>query len=165
MTAPRSVSLPRFSALLLLGLLALPAAPVLAAGGGGGDTAPAAPQDPDFKAGRAAIDKKDWAAAVPLFEKVVARDEKNADAYNWLGYALRNQGDYEKAFIAYGRALGADPRHRGAREYLGEAYLKTGNLAMAEEQLKKLDSLCTFGCAEYTELKNKIAAFKAGKSG
>jgi tetratricopeptide (TPR) repeat protein len=119
--------------------------------------------DPDFTAGKAAIDKKDWAAAIPLFQKVVARDEKNADAFNWLGYALRNQGDYEKAFVAYNRALEINPKHRGAHEYLGEAYLKTNNLPKAEEQLKALDGLCTFGCPELTELKNKIAAFKAGK--
>src|SRR3546814_12755878 len=72
----------------------------------------------------AAIDRKDWAAAVPLFQKVVAKDDKNADAYNWLGYALRNQGDYPNALIAYGRALAVNPKHRGAHEYLGEAYLK-----------------------------------------
>ncbi len=146
------------------GLLALsPAAPVLAMGGGSDPSAGAMTKDPDFAAGKAAIDKKDWAAAVPLFQKVVAKDEKNADAFNWLGYALRNQGDYEKAFAAYGRALEIDPKHRGAHEYLGEAYLKTNNLPKAEEQLAALDKLCTFGCAEYTELKNKIAAFKAAK--
>ena len=89
---------------------------------------------------------------------------KNADAYNWLGYAYRNQGDYEQSFANYNKALLIDPRHRGAHEYIGEAYLKTGNVAKAEEFLKRLDSLCTFGCAEYTELKNKIAAHKAGKA-
>jgi len=151
-----------FAAVMFLGLAA-PA--VHAAGGGGSDStmSTAAPADPNFTAGKQAIDRKDWAAAVPLFQAVVAKDGKNADAYNWLGYALRNQGDYQNALIAYGRALGVDSKHRGAHEYLGEAYLKMGNLAMAEEQLKKLDGLCTFGCAEYTELKTKIAAFKAGK--
>src|SRR3546814_10024426 len=94
---------------------------------------------------------------------VCSSDLKNADAFNWLGYALRNQGDYEKAFVAYNQALQINPKHRGAHEYLGEAYLKTDNLAKAEEQLKALDGLCTFGCPEYTELKNKIAAFKAAK--
>src|SRR3546814_12853723 len=71
---------------------------------------------PDFTAGKAAIDRKDWAAAVPLFQKVVAKDDKNADAYNWLGYALRNQGDYPNALIAYGRALAVNPKPRGRSE-------------------------------------------------
>jgi len=137
--------------------------PALAAGGS--DPVPAAkPADPNFTEGKKAIDRKDWAAAIPLFQQVVAKDDKNADAYNWLGYAYRNQGNYEESFANYNKALLIDPRHRGAHEYIGEAYLKTGNLAKAEEFLKRLDSLCTFGCAEYTELKNKIAAHKAGKA-
>lgn len=119
--------------------------------------------DPSFAEGKKAIDAKDWPKAVDLFSKVVAKDEKNADAFNWLGYALRNQGDYPKAFAAYEKALGIDPRHKGAHEYIGEAYLKTGNVEKAEEHLKRLDSICTFGCAELTELKTKIAAYKAAK--
>ena len=149
--------------LLLVILLALSPAAVFAMGSN--DPAPAAnrPVDPNFTEGRKAIDAKDFAAAIPLFQAVVAKDDRNADAFNWLGYALRNQGDYEKAFIAYNKALEIDPKHRGAHEYIGEAYLKTNQPDKAEEHLKRLSSLCTFGCAEYTELKNKIAAYRAAK--
>ena len=161
--------MPTFRIALSVAVLAilLSAGPVIrpgfAMGSSDGSSTFAGPADPNFTAGKAAIDRKDWATAVTLFEKVVGKDEKNADAFNWLGYALRNQGEYQKAFIAYDQALKINPSHRGAHEYLGEAYLKTGNLEKAEEQLKALDGLCTFGCAEYTELKNKVAAFKAGK--
>jgi tetratricopeptide (TPR) repeat protein len=131
---------------------------------GGSDPAPAAkPVDPNFTEGRKAIDAKNFNAAIPLFQAVVAKDAQNADAYNWLGYAYRNLGNYEQSFAHYTKALEIDPRHRGAHEYIGEAYLKTNQLEKAEEHLKRLDSLCLFGCAEYTELKNKIAAHKAGK--
>lgn len=148
----------------LLAALAL-AMPQGAFAMGSSDPAAGMPKaaDPNFAEGRKAIDAKDWPKAVDLFQKVVAKDEKNADAFNWLGYALRNQGDYPKAFVAYEKALSIDPRHKGAHEYIGEAYLKTGNVAKAEEHLRRLDSICTFGCAELTELKTKIAAFKAGK--
>ncbi len=125
--------------------------------------ATAKPVDPNFTEGKKAIDRKDWAAAVPLFQAVVAKDAKNADAFNWLGYAQRNNGDYTAAFAAYNEALKIDPRHKGAHEYIGEAYLKVNDLAKAEEHLKRLDSLCAFGCAEFTELKTKIAAYKAAK--
>jgi tetratricopeptide (TPR) repeat protein len=141
---------------------ALLAPPALAAGGTPNDL-PARPVDPNFTEGKKAIDAKDWARAIPLFQQVVAKDDKNADAFNWLGYAWRNQGDYTQSFAAYEKALAIDPRHRGAHEYIGEAYLKTGNLAKAEEHLKRLDSLCTFGCPEYRELKAKVAEFKAAK--
>jgi Flp pilus assembly protein TadD len=154
--------MPILRRLFLAALLALSPAAVFAMGS---DPAPAAskPADPDFAEGRKAIDAKDFATAAAKFQAVVARDDKNADAFNWLGYALRNQGDYEKAFIAYNKALELDPKHRGAHEYIGEAYLKTNQPEKAEEYLKRLSSLCTFGCAEYTELKNKIAAYKAAK--
>lgn len=163
MTTQRLLRNVAVCATLLLALALAPAAPVLAMGPADAGTPAAKPADPNFTEGRKAIDRKDWAAAVPLFQQVVAKDDKNADAFNWLGFALRNQGDTDKAFAAYNRALELDPRHRGAHEYIGEAYLKVGNLAKAEEHLKRLDSLCTFGCAEYTELKTKIAAYKAAK--
>lgn len=123
----------------------------------------AAPADPDFAAGRAAIDRQQWAEAVALFSRVANKDPKNADALNYLGFAYRNQGNYPEAFKHYAAALQIDPRHKGALEYQGEAYIKTGNMAKAEENLAALDRICTFGCAEFTELKEKIAKAKAGK--
>lgn len=151
-------------AFTLLAALAL-AAPQGSFAMGSSDPSAGAPKaaDPNFAEGKKAIDAKDWPKAADLFQKVVAKDEKNADAFNWLGYALRNQGDYPKAFAAYEKALSIDPRHKGAHEYIGEAYLKVNDLAKAEEHLKRLDSICTFGCAELTELKTKIAAYKAAK--
>ncbi|MFN4165602.1 MAG: tetratricopeptide repeat protein [Ferrovibrio sp.] len=154
--------MPILRRLLLAVLLALSPATVFAMGSDPATTT-TKPADPDFAEGRKAIDAKDFATAAAKFQAVVTRDDKNADAFNWLGYALRNQGDYEKAFIAYNKALELDPKHRGAHEYIGEAYLKTNQPEKAEEYLKRLSSLCTFGCAEYTELKNKIAAYKAAK--
>lgn len=163
MADPRKFSRISIAVFTLLAALAVPAAPSFAMGSS--DPAAGMPKaaDPDFAEGRKAIDAKDWAKAVALFSKVVAKDSKNADAFNWLGYAQRNQGDYPKAFAAYEQALAIDPRHKGAHEYIGEAYLKTGNVEKAEEHLKRLDSICTFGCAELTELKTKIAAYKAAK--
>ncbi len=51
----------------------------------GSDPEPPPAKDSDFARGRAAIDRKDWAGAIAAFEKVVAQDDKNANAYNWLG--------------------------------------------------------------------------------
>lgn len=151
------------AAFTLLAAVALAAPPASFAMGSSDPSTAAKAADPNFAEGKKAIDAKDWPRAADLFQKVVAKDEKNADAFNWLGYALRNQGDYPKAFAAYEKALAIDPRHKGAHEYIGEAYLKVDNVAKAEEHLKRLDSICTFGCAELTELKTKIAAYKAAK--
>lgn len=153
---------PPFVAALLLAAGAAVPGPAYAMGDS--DPPPRAASNPDFDAGRKAIDAKDWKGAAGLFQKVVAQEPKNADAFNYLGYAYRNLGDYDSAFRHYGQALTLNPRHKGAHEYIGEAYLKTGNLAKAEEHLAALDRICVFGCAEYTELKTKVAAFKSGKS-
>ena len=127
-------------------------------------TSPAKPTDPNYTAAVAAIQAKDFAHAIPLLDQVVAKDPKNADAFNYLGYSYRQLGQMDQALSFYGKALAIDPNHRGAHEYLGELYLQKGDVKNAEVQLAKLDDLCTFGCEEYRELKRKIAAFKSGKS-
>lgn len=128
---------------------------------GGDDSDPPRPAaDPDIAKAEQAIDGKKWNEAVKLLTKAASQDEKNPDIYNYLGYAERNLGNFDSAFKYYERALDLDPKHRGAREYLGEAYLLVGNVAKAEEQLAALDKLCFFSCEEYSELKEKIAAYK-----
>jgi hypothetical protein len=63
-------------------------------------------------------------------------------------------------FKHYNEALRIDPKHRGAHEYIGEAYLMVGNVAKAKEHLGALDKLCFFPCAEYTDLKKAIAEYE-----
>jgi tetratricopeptide (TPR) repeat protein len=145
--------------MLVLGLaLALPG-PVRADSGssGGMYTAPA---DPDFDRAKKEIKAKNWGAAIALLEKAEARDPANAEIHNQLGFAERNRGDLDAAFRHYERALALNPKHRGAHEYVGEAYLMTGNLAKAEEHLAVLNKLCFFPCEEYSDLKAAIATYK-----
>ena len=129
-------------------------------GGGSSSSASVKAVDPDYAKAEKAITAKDWPTAISLLTQVVARDDKNADAYNYLGYAERNRGNLDAAFKYYDQAVSLNPKHKGVREYLGEAYLMTSNLPKAEEQLAVLDKLCTFSCSEYRELKEKIADFK-----
>ncbi len=155
-----------YTSIFAAGLVLAPVS-AFAMGGGGGADAPAQAAktvDPAFTAGKAAIDRKNWTTAIQSFEQVVAKDARNADAFNYLGFAYRNEGNYDAALKHYASALQIDPKHKGAHEYVGEAHLKMGNIAKAEEHLKALDGICVFGCAEYTELKTKVAAAKAGKS-
>ena len=74
------------------------------------------------------IQASKFAEAIPLLEQVVARDQANADAYNWLAYATRRNGDPAKSIGIYQQALSLDPKHRGAHEYIGEAYLALHDL-------------------------------------
>lgn len=113
----------------------------------------------DFAAGKKAIDAKNWAQAVSSFSNVVAKNPKNADAYNYLGYSNRWLGRYDEAFAAYGKALALDPRHKGALEYSGIAYLKTNQKAQAEAQFAKLQAICAT-CEETSDLAKAVAAAK-----
>jgi tetratricopeptide (TPR) repeat protein len=139
--------------------------PVLAAGGGGGgmETPAAKPVDPNFARAKAMIEARDYQNALPLLQQVIEKDPKSADAYNLMGFATRSMGNAQGSLQYYQQALTIDPRHIGAHEYAGTAYLILGRLPEAEQHLARLDSLCTFGCAEYRTLKAKIADYKAGK--
>src|SRR3954470_19624581 len=120
--------------LLILTLLA-PAAAFAA-----GDSSPAmptAPRDPVLEKVSAATAKQDWPAAQALLRDAVTREPRNADYHNMYAYTLRKGGnpDMNLVFKHYNEALVIDPKHRGAHEYLGEAYLMVGNVDKAKEQL------------------------------
>jgi tetratricopeptide (TPR) repeat protein len=150
----------RFLSLMVLALGTL-VPPAVQAMGGNDAPAPAARTDSDFTAGKQAVEKKDWARAIESLNKAAVKDARNADIQNYLGYSYRNSGQLELAFKHYEQALSINPRHRGAHEYVGEAYLMVNNVAKAEEHLAALNRLCTAGCEEYSELKEKIAAYKS----
>ncbi len=102
--------------------------------------------DPDYAAGKKAIETKDWSGAIRRLSSAALRDTRNADIQNYLGYAYR--------------ALQLNPRHRGAHEYLGEAYLMIGNLAKAEEHLVALKTICLIPCAEYGHLEKRLDEYR-----
>jgi Flp pilus assembly protein TadD len=116
--------------------------------------------DPDYAAGKKAIKAKQWSAAIAALSSAALRDTRNADIQNYLGYAYRNAGQLDAAFMHYDRALTLSPRHRGAHEYVGEAYLIVNNLAKAEEHLAALQQICLIPCEEFEELKEKIETYK-----
>ncbi len=130
-------------------------------GGGGSQGVPAASVDPAYGQAVGAIKKGDYPTAIRLLQTVVAKDGRNADAYNWLGYATRQNGDAPGAITLYEKALAIDPKHKGAHEYLGEAYLILGDLPKAKAHLATLDKLCFFPCSEYKDLKEAVQAYEA----
>lgn len=109
-----------------------------------------------------AINAGKYQDAIPILEEVVSTDPENADAYNYLGFALRNLGDYVRSKTYYDKALEIDPKHKGANEYLGELYLKLDQPDKAKAQLARLDEICTTNCDEYEELKTAIETYRKG---
>jgi tetratricopeptide (TPR) repeat protein len=143
-------------------ILTLPAL-AFAAGDPGGMSADT--KDPVMDKVAAATKSRDWAAAQGALKEGLARDPNNANYHNLYAYAIRKSAnpDMNLVFKHYNEALRLDPKHRGAHEYIGEAYLMVGNLAKAKEHLAQLDKLCFFPCVEFTDLKNAIAQHEKKK--
>ena len=91
--------------------------------------------------------------ALAKLEKAYDKDKKNADILNYLGFALRKTGDFEKAEKFYLEGLKIDAGHLGINEYLGELYVQTNRIDLAKERLQVLNG-CK--CEEYDELKELI---------
>jgi tetratricopeptide (TPR) repeat protein len=141
-----------FAALLLLPAAALPA-----------DSSPPIRTDPVIEQATKAVSSKDWPQAQAVLKDGLARDPNNADYHNLYAYSIRKGAnpDMNLVFKHYNEALRLDPKHRGAHEYIGEAYLMVGNLPKAKEHLSSLDKLCFFPCSEFTDLKKSVAAYEA----
>jgi len=121
-------------------------------------------QDPNLVAGKKAVDAQDWKQATQLLSKAALTDPNNADIQNWLGYAQRKQGNLNAAFAAYNQALKLNPNHKGAHEYIGEAYLMAGDVAKAEKHLAELQRLCSpIPCEESKDLQRAIQEYKKKK--
>jgi Flp pilus assembly protein TadD len=124
------------------------------------DTPGGAAEGSDYALGRQAVDAKDWASAIRLLSRAAIQDDRNPDLENLLGYAYRHAGRFDEAFRHYRRALSLNPRHRGAHEYIGEAYLLVHDLPKAEEHLAALQQICVVPCEEHADLARAIAAYR-----
>ena len=119
---------------------------------------------PDLTSVRAKIKAKAKDYTTALAElRDLAEDTQQADVYNLLGFTLRKTGDLKTSLTYYTKALELQPDHKAAREYLGELYVETGNLAKAKEQLAILAKLCPSGCEEREDLQKAISAKSASK--
>ena len=118
--------------------------------------------DADYAAGVSALKANDPASALRRFQAALKRFAETAGLHNELGYTYRKLGTLDQAFVHYKRALAIDPRHRGAHEYIGEAYLMTGDVSSAEKHLAALRSICTLPCEEMRDLQAAIDAHRRG---
>jgi tetratricopeptide (TPR) repeat protein len=155
----RSLS-PAFSAVVLLA--GLHSGVSQAADSGFSPTLPEATAT-DLSGPRASIKAGDYKGAIAALNKLAAKDPKNADIHNLLGYSYRKSGNLDKAFESYNLALKLDPNHRGAHEYIGEAFLMANKPEEAEKHLAALAKLCNSKCEEFEDLQKSIATYKAAR--
>ncbi|TAN53340.1 MAG: tetratricopeptide repeat protein [Betaproteobacteria bacterium] len=148
----------------IIALMAASAA--LAAPGDDPSAGAAAAADPVIEKVLAANAQADWRRSQALLREALGKDPRNADYHNLYAYAIRKGPDpsLDLVFKHYHEALRINPTHRGAHEYIGEAYLMQRNLAKAKEHLDALDRMCFFGCEEYSMLKKAVAEFEANSA-
>jgi tetratricopeptide (TPR) repeat protein len=91
-----------------------------------------------FLAGSIYERQKKYDKAEEEFDKVLADDPKNSMALNYLGYMLADRGMRLDEALGYlRRAVALDPQNSAYRDSLGWVYYKTGEYALAEENLRR----------------------------
>lgn len=118
----------------------------------------------EYKVAKQAIEKEDWKAAIVALNLAAGHDPQDADIQNLLGYSYRKSGDLDNAFKHYSRALELNPRHLGAHEYVGRAYLLAGKPEKAREHLAALERHCFERCPERESLSKAIAEWDPWKA-
>ena len=116
--------------------------PALAVGSGSIPT-PVAPRsaEAEYNKGLEAKSAKRFPEAIASFRRAVGIRADFPEAWNELGFALRQTGQFPEALKAYDQALRLRPNYPEALEYLGEAYVKLGRLEDARAILVRLSSL------------------------
>ncbi len=149
---------------LLLTLLLTFTSPLMIQAAGSSDEDDSDPQKSrNYQEAVSYIKKSDYSSAIPLLRKELKRNSRDADAHNYMGYALRKSNDLKNSAVHYAKALEINPKHLGALEYQGELFLTIGNLDLAKANLQKLDKLCWLGCDEYDDLRASIEDYQQGK--
>ena len=94
------------------------------------------------------------------FHQAALRDPDSADLHNYLGFSYRNLKQMDLAFKHYKRSIELNPRHRGAHEYIGEAYLMMNDLPGAERHLAALREICLLPCEELADLEKAVKEYR-----
>lgn len=108
----------------------------LSVGARAGASPPAGSPDAVFAQGQALYETKKYAEAVPLFERVVAADPGNANAWYRLAASRRQSGHCDQAVVAYRRYLALIATQPDPYYGLGLCLRDTGDRAGALQALQ-----------------------------
>jgi len=146
------------SAVAALPLLIFPAVSAVAVDPGDYMGSAARNGTPHLTMARAYIGGGNFAGAIAALEPIIIANPRDVEALSLMGFSQRKNGNHRAALGYYTQALALDPEHLGANEYLGELYVETGKLALAQERLDIIAAACGSECDEYKQLAAMIAA-------
>ena len=94
--------------------------------------------DITFELGAVLERQKRYSDAEAAFRQVITQEPAHAAALNYLGYMLAERGErLDESVDLIKRALEIDPDNGSYLDSLGWAYFKDGQLALAEESLRR----------------------------
>jgi tetratricopeptide (TPR) repeat protein len=85
-----------------------------------------------------ALRRKDYAAAVPLLEQVIALEGDRAEPLGALAYVLASQGRGSESIGLLERAVAAEPDHGATRAMLADALKAEQHFAKALDHLREI---------------------------
>ena len=133
--------------------------PAVAAGGG--DYSSTTSKPAAYNEAVALITAENYLDAISKLKKAEQSAKDDADIQNLLGFSYRKSGNLDEAAKHYDKALGLDPKHKGALEYQGELFLTLKQPDKAKANLAKLKQQCSFNCNERDDLMRAINAYNA----
>jgi tetratricopeptide (TPR) repeat protein len=86
---------------------------------------------PEFKAGLAAYDKKQWVESAKHWREVLKKEPGNPGAYYYAGICRFNMGELDNAVINFNKSFEYPEKGFNANYYLGRVYEQKGDKAKA----------------------------------
>jgi len=117
---------------------------------------------PDFKAGLAAYEKKNWAESLKYWREVLKKEPGNPGAYYYAGVCRFNMGEPDNAAINFNKSFDYPDKGFNSYYYLGRVYEQKGDKAKAISYYNKYLQLTTSSEGK-TEVKGRIAKLTENK--
>ena len=115
---------------------------------------------PEFKAGLAAYEKKNWGESLKHWRDVLKKEPNNPGAYYYAGICRFSMNDLDNAIINFNKSFDYPDKGFNANYYLGRIYEQKGDNAKAISYYNKYLQITTSAEGK-TEAKGRIARLSA----
>ena len=91
-----------------------------------------------YQLGKELFFKKDFEAAGIEFAKSIAINDRNPDAYLFMGYFMTTNGQYDDALVFADKTLALEPGYQAANLMKAQIYLEKSNPDKAKVELHRI---------------------------